>query len=130
MSNSIEAFDRGDNFDYGLWNDAETRLVGGAGLHPRLGLGRLEIGYWVGAGWLRRGFASSAARALTRTAFELPEIEEVHIRCDEANIASARVPRTLGFQLMRIVDDEVSAPAEVGRSMDWVLSVSDQQREN
>ena len=71
ISHSIEAFDRGDNYDYAIWNLAETTLVGGAGLHPRLGPGRIEIGYWVRAGWLRRGIASAAARALTTAAFSV-----------------------------------------------------------
>jgi RimJ/RimL family protein N-acetyltransferase len=49
-------------------------------------------------------------------------IEEVHIHCDEANMVSAAVPNRLGFRLPKIVDDEVDAPAEVGRSMEWVMS--------
>jgi hypothetical protein len=36
IPHSIEAFDRGDNYDYTIWNLTETTLVGGAGLHHRL----------------------------------------------------------------------------------------------
>lgn len=123
LSHSIEAFDRSDNYDYAVWDLAESTLVGGAGLHPRLGPGRIEIGYWVRTGWLRRGIASAAARGLTKAAFQLPGIEEVHIHCDEANRASAGVPRDLGFRLQRTFDEEADAPAEVGRTMEWVLTV-------
>jgi RimJ/RimL family protein N-acetyltransferase len=55
----------------------------------------------------------------------MPEIEEVHIHCDEANVASAAVPHRLGFRLARVVDDEVTAPAEVGRRMEWVMGRQD-----
>jgi RimJ/RimL family protein N-acetyltransferase len=50
----------------------------------------------------------------------MPGIDEVHIDCDEANVASADVARRLEFRLDQVVDDEVTAPAEVGRSMEWV----------
>jgi len=35
-------------------------------------------------------------------------------------LASAAVPRRLGYRLERIEPDEVLAPAETGRSMIWV----------
>jgi RimJ/RimL family protein N-acetyltransferase len=125
ISRSIEEFDRGENYGYAIWNLVESTLIGGAGLHPRLGPGRIEIGYWVRTGWLRRGIASAAARALTEAACLLPGVEEVRIHCDEANLASAGVPRGLGFRLLRTVEDEVTAPAEVGRSMEWAVTVND-----
>jgi RimJ/RimL family protein N-acetyltransferase len=106
-------FHQGEDFNYAIWDDAARLLAGGAGLHPRLGPGRIEIGYWVRDGWLRRDIATASARA---------GIEEVHIHCDEANVASAAVPRRLGFRLIRTVDDEVHAPAEIGRSMEWAVS--------
>ncbi len=125
IAHSIDAFDRGENYDYAIWDLAETTLIGGAGLHPRPGPGRIEIGYWVRASWLRRGIASAAARTLTTAAFQLTGIQEVHIHCDEANVASARIPRGLGFRLLRTIEDEMDAPAEIGRSMEWVIAMSE-----
>jgi RimJ/RimL family protein N-acetyltransferase len=125
LSHSIEDFDRSDNYDYAVWDLSESTLVGGAGLHPPLDPGRIEIGYWVRDGWLRRGIATAAARGLTKAAFLLPGIEEVHIHCDEANPASAGVPRGIGFHLRRTFEEEPEAPAEVGRTMEWVLTGSE-----
>ena len=122
LTRAVEDFDRGANFNYAIWDGARLSIIGGTGLHPRLGPARLEIGYWVRVGWLRRGVASAAARVLTTAAFELPGIDEVHIRCDEANEASTGVPRKLGFRLLGTVEDDVDAPAEVGRSMEWVMT--------
>lgn len=125
VSSSMERFDRGEDFGYAIWDSDQSTLIGGAGLHPRLGPGRIEIGYWVRDGWLRRGIASAAARALTSAAFDSSEIEEVHIHCDEANVASACIPQRLGFRLMRTVKDQVDAPAQVGRSMEWVITLEE-----
>jgi RimJ/RimL family protein N-acetyltransferase len=119
---SVARFRRSEDFGYAIWDDAASLLVGGAGLHPRLGPGRIEIGYWVRDGWLRRGVATAAARALTSAAFAMQGIEEVHIHCDEANVASAGVPRRLDFRLVRTVEDNVDAPAEIGRSMEWAMT--------
>jgi len=122
VARSVDEFDRGENFNYAIWSSGQSTLVGGSGLHPRLGPGRIEIGYWVRDGMLRRGVATRVARALTIAAFGLPEIDEVHIHCDEANVASAAVPRRLGFRLIRTLADEVTAPGEIGRSMEWVTT--------
>lgn len=100
--------------------DASGAVVGGCGLHRRIGPGALEIGYWVHVEHIRRGYATTAAAALTRAALALTGIERVEIHCDEANLASAAVPRRLGYRLDRIEDSVATAPAETGRSMIWV----------
>lgn len=90
-------FDLGQNFVYGMFSPDETEVVGGAGLHPRVGEGALEIGYWVRASRAGRGFATESAAALARVAFEVDGIERVEIRVDPANAASLPIPRKLGF---------------------------------
>jgi len=110
---------RPDNdFTYGMFSGGE--VAGGCGLHGRRGPHVLEIGYWVAVHHVGKGYARAAAGALTEAALALPEIDHVEIRCDEANLASAAVPRRLGYRLERVEPDEVLAPAETGRSMIWV----------
>ena len=117
------------DFGYGLFEPAAATadsaisggaVVGGAGLHARLGPRALEIGYWVHVDRINRGYATAAASALTAAALALPNVERVEIHCDEANVRSAAVPRKLGYRLDRIEPDEVAALAERGRSMIWV----------
>jgi RimJ/RimL family protein N-acetyltransferase len=91
------AFDAGDNFIYGIFGESEQELIGGTGLHPRIGPGGLEIGYWIRSGRTRQGIATEATAALTRVAFELCDADRVEIRIDPANAASLGVPRKLGF---------------------------------
>ena len=47
--------------------DAEPVVVGGTGLHHRLGPGGLEVGYWVHVRHTRQGFATEIARTMTPT---------------------------------------------------------------
>jgi RimJ/RimL family protein N-acetyltransferase len=93
------------------------RVAGSCGLHRRRGPDVLEIGYWTHPAFTRRGLATTAARLLTGAAFSLPGIARVEIHHDEANAASAGVPRRLGFVLAGKTPDEAAAPAEVG--IDW-----------
>ncbi|QXC59874.1 GNAT family N-acetyltransferase [Aquihabitans sp. G128] len=114
-----EAADGGDVV-YGMW--AEGAVVGGCGLHRRLGPGGVEIGYWVHADHVGRGVATEASRLLTELAFTVADIEVVEVHHDVANAASARVPEKLGF--VRVADISVPAaepraPAETGRRGVW-----------
>lgn len=63
-------FDIGEDFLFGAFSREDGRCVGGAGLHPRVGKGGIEIGYWTHAAHLRKGLATEVAGALTRVAFE------------------------------------------------------------
>lgn len=92
-----EQFEHGENYAYGLFTLDESELVGGAGLHRRVGPGGLEIGYWIRASRVRQGFATEAAAALTRVAFERCGADYLEIRIDPANVASLAVPTKLGY---------------------------------
>lgn len=98
---------------------AEPVVVGGTGLHRRLGPGGLEVGYWVHAQHLRRGYATELARALTEAAFDEPAIDRVEIHHDRANEASAAVARAAGYRYVGDRPSEVVAPAETGVECVW-----------
>lgn len=91
------SFDRGEDFMYGVFDARTKEVVGGTGLHPRVGLGGVEIGYWVHGQRVRQGFATEVAGALTRVAFEVGQVRFVEIRTVPENVASASVPKKLGF---------------------------------
>jgi RimJ/RimL family protein N-acetyltransferase len=99
-------------------------LVGGCGLHRRVGPGGIEIGYWVHVDHTGRGYATAAARALTEAAFDLPDIDKAEIHCDLANVRSQAVPLRLRYRLDRIDACETVAPAEVGKRMIWIMNRS------
>jgi RimJ/RimL family protein N-acetyltransferase len=90
-------FDLGEDFVYGILAPDEDEVIGGSGLHTRRGPGALEIGYWVRASRVGRGFAREATAALTKVAFRICGVDRVEIHVDPANEASLRIPRALGF---------------------------------
>ena len=90
-------FDAGENFAYGIFSADESEQLGGTGLHPRVGPGGLEIGYFIRASATRQGFVTESTAALTRVGFEICEADRIEIRIDPENEASFGVPRKLGF---------------------------------
>jgi RimJ/RimL family protein N-acetyltransferase len=91
------AFDLGQDFIYGIFSADESELVGGTGLHPRVGQGALEIGYWLRASRAGQGLATESTAAITRVGFEVAEAARIEIRVDPENTASLAIPRKLGF---------------------------------
>lgn len=91
------AFDTDQDYVYGVFDRDETRVLGGTGLHTRLGPAALEIGYWVHVDFINRGLATELSAALTKVAFEIMDVTRVEIHCDPANVRSAAVPEKLGF---------------------------------
>jgi RimJ/RimL family protein N-acetyltransferase len=91
------AFDAAESFTYGIFDRDTQMLLGGAGLHARVGPGGLEIGYWVRASATRRGIATETTAVLTRVGFEVCGADRIEIRIDPANTRSLGVPQKLGF---------------------------------
>jgi RimJ/RimL family protein N-acetyltransferase len=90
-------FDLGQNYTYGIFNPEETKLIGGTGLHTRLSGGELEIGYWIHKDFINRGLVTESTAALVKVAFEIVHVHRLEIHCDPGNLASAAIPRKLGF---------------------------------
>lgn len=92
-------FDLGQDFTYGIFSADDSAVLGGTGLHPRIGPNAFEIGYWIRANQVGKGLATEAAAALVKVAFEVHKIGRVEIHCDPVNARSAAIPRKLGFTL-------------------------------
>ena len=91
-------FDLGRNFVYGIFDREESEVVGGSGLHTRVGPDAFEIGYWIRADRIGQGLATEATAALTRVGLELCGGDRIEIRVDPSTTRSAAVPRKLGFR--------------------------------
>lgn len=90
-------FDLGEDFTYGIFSRDEAQVLGGCGLHTRIGPTAREIGYWIHKDFINQGLATEASAALTRVGFEVDGLERVEIHMAAENSASAAVPRKLGF---------------------------------
>jgi RimJ/RimL family protein N-acetyltransferase len=90
-------FDLQQDYVYGIFNRDESRLLGGTGLHTRLGQEQLEIGYWIHKDFANQGLVTESTAALVKVAFEIVHVHRIEIHCDPQNLASASIPRKLGF---------------------------------
>ena len=116
------AFDADQEWAYVVVEPETEELVGAAGLHPRSGPGTVEIGYWIRTDRTGRGYATDTAGALAAVAFtHLPGLEQVEIRMDQANVASAAVPPKLGFRLLGHEERDILTPGHTGQGLVWVL---------
>jgi RimJ/RimL family protein N-acetyltransferase len=119
-------FDLDQDYLYGIWNPGEDQLLGGTGLHTRVGAEALEIGYWIHAGHINQGLATEAAAALTHVAFEVNQVQRVEIHNDPENVASAAVPRKLGFVHEATLRQRTTGPEGERRdAMMWTLLASE-----
>src|ERR1019366_1825142 len=91
-----DKFYAGEDYIFGVFNNAETMMLGSTGLHTRLEEGAREIGYWVHKDYLNKGIATEIVCALTKVAFEIELLNLLEIRCDSNNIASAKIPEKCG----------------------------------
>jgi len=90
-------FDRSEDYVYGIFNHDESRALGGTGLHTRLSGNALEIGYWLHKDFINQGYITESTSALTKVAFEIYRMDRTEIHCSIENLASAAIPRKLGY---------------------------------
>jgi RimJ/RimL family protein N-acetyltransferase len=116
------SFEADREWSYVLIERDSGQLVGAAGLHPRSAPRTVEIGYWVRSDRTGRGYATSAARALAEAALaHLPEVDQIEIRMDPANRASAAIPPKLGFHLLDADEGGDAGSGPTGDHLVWVL---------
>ncbi len=114
-------FDLGQDFAFGIFDRDESRVLGACGLHTRIGEGAREIGYWIHKDFTGQGLATEATAALVKVAFEIEGVTRLEIRCDPANVASAAIPRKLGFTLEATLRKRRHFPGQRRDTMIWSL---------
>jgi RimJ/RimL family protein N-acetyltransferase len=92
-------FDLDQDYVYGIFGRDGQSIWGSTGLHTRAGDDALEIGYWIDKDRGSQGLATETSAALTKVAFEIFKVVRVEIHCDPGNLASAAIPRKLGYTL-------------------------------
>jgi RimJ/RimL family protein N-acetyltransferase len=93
-----EAFAQGTMVNFAITAQTDGSLVGAMGL---MNISRehlhAELGYWIGVPFWGRGYATEAARAVLRYAFESLELHRVHATHFGRNPASGRVMQKIGM---------------------------------
>jgi len=124
LAGSITSWDEDAEYNYAILTAVPSgiALAGVAGLMARIGPGGLEIGYWVHRAYTRRGLATAATAALVEQAFRLPGVDRVEIVHDELNVASAGIPRKLGFTEVGRRPLDLPPPEGTGIGVVWSLT--------
>lgn len=130
IDNDAAQREAGTDANFGIFPKTDggqgATVLGGCGLHDRLGPGAIEIGYWLHVAATGKGLMTRVADALTDLALAQPDIDRVEIHCDEANLASAAIPRRLGYTLLRVEPSvRPGGPAGSGKHMIWALERRD-----
>ena len=89
-------------YDFGLWTVLEKdaygqeRVIGRAGLFPSERLaGQIEMGYMIAPECQGNGYGKEAAEIVLRYAFNVLDLEEVHLFAEKENKASVKLAETL-----------------------------------
>lgn len=89
-------------YDFGLWTVLEKdaygqeRVIGRAGLFPSERLaGQIEMGYMIAPECQGNGYGKEAAETVLRYAFNVLNLEEVHLFAEKENKASVKLAETL-----------------------------------
>ena len=89
-------------YDFGLWTVLEKdaygqeRVIGRAGLFPSERLaGQIEMGYMIAPECQGNGYGKEAAETVLRYAFNVLDLEEVHLSAEKENKASVKLAETL-----------------------------------
>ena len=87
-------------FLFSVWEKATGMYAGETYLaNPDWHVPSIELGYFLVRASTGRGFATEAARAALRYAFETLQVSRVDLQCRADNIASQRVAERCGFRL-------------------------------
>jgi ribosomal-protein-alanine N-acetyltransferase len=86
--------------------NGSTQSVGSIGLAIKSEDARVaELGVVVGRTYWGRGIGTSAARLVTRFAFEALEMSEIRAELLQSNLASRRLLEKVGFRKQRVISD-------------------------
>jgi len=85
-------------FIFGAWNKVTGIYVGESYLaNPNWDVPRIEVGYFLVKEFTGKGYATEAANAAIRYAFEHMKILRIDLRCAVDNTASIQVAKRCGF---------------------------------
>ena len=119
------AFDRDEDYVYGIFDRDEGSVIGGTGMHIHDEGRTHEIGYWMDREHCGRGLTTEAVAALCRLTFEVHGVRRVEVRCDPANVVSWRIPEKLGFKQEGVLRQKVHDADGAWDSAVWALVPED-----
>lgn len=104
---TIDEWELGSLFDYGIYRQSDGLYMGSAGVHTISWENRrCEIGYWILGDFEGQGLMSESISAIESACFSLG-FHRIEIRCSSLNSRSASVPKRLGYNLDGVMRGDV-----------------------
>jgi RimJ/RimL family protein N-acetyltransferase len=98
------AWSLGEELAFAVRRAPDGEAIGMAELRPGSD-GVADISYAIVPAWRRHGYAGRAVRLLADAGLERLGFDRIELRCDVANVASARTAARAGFTFERIDPD-------------------------
>ena len=118
-------FDLGQDTVYGIFDKEEKEILGGTGLHNRVGKDAREIGYWINVNHIGKGYATEAVCALIKVGFEIEGLQRIEIHCSPDNTRSYNIPHKLGFTHENTIKSHsTNRQGQLQDLMNWTLSAT------
>lgn len=97
IGQNLENFAKNRGYGIGIWYRGE---MAGEIDFSNLDWGdrKVEIGFWLGAGFQGKGLVTRSCRVLINHAFDELGLNRVEMQCGVENSKSRRIPENLGFQ--------------------------------
>ncbi len=79
----------------------KEKLVGGIGFGPASERDGLQITYWIGKNYIRKGLCKRALAKVIEISLDYENINFLEIHVDRENVASSKIAKKAGFKLAR-----------------------------
>lgn len=100
-------FNANKSYEFAITNKESGELVGAIGLSNNQKYANGEIGYWIGEEFWGNGYATEAAKAILKFAFNDKQYHKVFARYFNSNPSSGRVLQKIGMKQEGILIDHV-----------------------
>ena len=115
-------FDVGHDYTYGVFDSDQSQVLGGCGLHPRIGNNAYEIGFWIHKNHTNQGLGTEIAAVLSKVALEVYRAHRVEIHCSSKNVPTVSISKKLGFaHKLTVPHGLLSSDGNLHNLMVWTL---------
>ena len=107
IEHHLDHFIANKSYEFAITKKDSGELVGAIGLSNNQTFTNGEIGYWIGEEFWGNGYATEAAKAILKFAFEEKQYHKVFARSFRSNPASGSVLQKVGMKQEGVLIDHV-----------------------
>jgi RimJ/RimL family protein N-acetyltransferase len=107
LSFQRQRWESGAEHTFAIVHKEDAQLLGAISIRPNTRHEKAEIGYWIGKPYWGLGYATEAARAIIRYAFETLGMNRVYALHFSENPASGQVMQKAGMQFEGVLRSDV-----------------------